>query len=137
MLGFQELFDRAWHGLKEQRFVRSVRVREYLGVKAESCAYEGEHGCRCAIGQLFLGRPFPDTTDRNLGSIYDLPLAALRELGVVLTARPSRNDDARGGDERLTFLEALQVAHDESASPEEMEKNLREFAAEHELTVPA
>lgn len=113
----QELFDRAWHGLREQGWKRAVNEQG-------TCQYlVPETGCRCAWGHADLSL----TSD----NIYSGNVADLHKYGVGLAARL----DSAG----LAFAKRLQLAHDGAAAESAdntMEMRLRRLAAAYTLTVP-
>jgi len=109
----QEMFDRAWSGLKGQGFMRAVNS----GVFGGSCTYLALDGKRCAWGHV-------DTslTD-ELGGV-----TGLHERGIGLAKFLDNGD--------LLFATALQVSHDSGNTPKKMELSLRDVAERYGLTVP-
>lgn len=108
----QEIFDIAWTGLKSQGFERS------LSDVASGCAYRGEDGLRCAIGWCIPDKKY----NRRLeGRGADDP-DVLEAAGI----------DERDSD----FADDLQVCHDFEDTPSGVEEALRNFAREHDLTIP-
>lgn len=105
----QEAFTKAFIGLYKQGFQRSV--------SGSSCKLRGEHGMKCAVGQLISDQEF-----RKIG-----------ETGVWLVKHclpeTFRDVDA-------SFLSDLQYAHDCGMSPDEMEDRLKTVAIHYELKVP-
>lgn len=115
----QEMFNRAWLGLKEQGFERCV---DKLG----HCVYTGERRgdvqYRCAWGHVD-----PDGTEGLEGSVEDLAVD-----GAGLAARLDQSG--------MMFAMALQAAHDlETRGPSQLpplEVRLRDFARAYKLEVP-
>lgn len=112
----QEMFNRAWNGLKSQGWRQARRIHG-------ACVYQTEDGRRCAWGWV-------DTslTDQG-GGVY-----SLRSSRIGIAARLSSDD--------LEFASALQAAHDGSGSggavynPSELEQRFREFAHFYKLEIP-
>lgn len=105
----QEMFDRAWRGLKSQGWKRAV---DHLG-----CVYSTPDGRRCAWGWVD-----PDGTSGALGSVR-----ALYENRVGLAGL------LRGED--VLFANWLQSVHD-LAVDETLQQAMRSFAAKHGLSIP-
>jgi hypothetical protein len=109
----QEIFDIAWNGAKGQNFKRSVFEND-----PDTCAYRGAHGRKCHIGHLI-----PD--DR-----YEPRFEVLGcRVHTILHAAGISQDDA-------DFARSLQIGHDEAKTAGGVERNLRAFAREHDLTIP-
>lgn len=111
LLSRQEMFDRAWRGLKSQGFQKCMKANQ------ASCAYRtGE--TRCAWGWVDT-----DLTDENRS------VADLHNDGIGLAAKLQDID--------LKFAQGLQVVHDNSSTIfDSMERNLIGFADRYNLTVP-
>jgi len=109
----QEMFDRAWNGLKGQGFTRALDS----GVFGGSCKYLADDGKRCAWGHV----------DTSLTDELD-NVTGLHERGVGLAKFLDEDD--------LIFAMSLQVAHDAGNSPGKMEESLRRVAERYGLTVP-
>lgn len=113
MLTRQEMFDKAWIGLKSQGFEQS------LDEDGDTCVYRGEAGRKCAIGWCI-----PDDK-YHVGLEKQSPFNS----GELRRAAGIADADAR-------FASELQGVHDNSRSPAEMLLQIRAFAAEHNLTIP-
>lgn len=109
----QEMFDRAWRGLKAQGWRRAVNAA------TGKCAYLASDGCRCAWGHVD-----PEGTAPVTGSVS---VIGLRDTGIGLAARLSEAD--------AHFAHSLQAAHDDTSS-ESLEQAMRAFAAKRKLTIP-
>lgn len=126
----QEMFNRAWIGLRSQTFERAAQPNGY-------CEYKMENGKRCAWGWVD-----QEHAERIRGDVYDGNRA-----GVGLLANLNPED--------LLFARELQVAHDYARArrstavshldlaaakynylPLEVENNLRKLAAFHNLSIP-
>lgn len=115
----QEIFDRAWRGLKGQGFEQALSL-------TGACRYRSPTGGRCAVGHLVPDDVYdPNMEGWSIGSgggeKYVLP--CLAACGVW--------DGTR---ERQEFLVGLQMCHDKAA---DMEEDLRRFARNRSLTIPA
>lgn len=107
----QEMFDRAFRGLRAQGFERCATP--------EGCLYQDPStGRRCAWGHV----------DTSLTEADRGPVGHLREEKIGLAARIPWND--------LDFATALQRAHDNALGPGTMETMLRGVAMRFDLTVP-
>lgn len=106
----QEMFDRAWRGLASQGWRRAAA--------GSRCAYLTADGCRCAWGWVD-----PEGTADQLGTVRDLHTE-----GIGIAARLSHED--------LIFAATLQSAHDLS-SDDALQEDMRQFAFQRGLTVPA
>lgn len=125
----QELFDRAWNGLKSQNFTRA-----FLG---DSCQYavrdaEGTVVKRCAWGWAD-----PEGTE-GCGAVVVGDLA-YDGIGLAGRLRAAGFLQPRSG---LALAKSLQQAHDGATDVDEgdvfgMQARLRKVAADYGLTVPA
>lgn len=126
MLTIQEMFDRAWNGLKAQGFQRAY----LLGA---GCSYFDDSGRRCAWGHVD-----PEGTRFAMNaSVNTLKLRGIG-LAVQLEGLDPKGDgcfDALAGSP-LAFASDLQNAHDQAEEPMLMERNLRGLAERYRLTVP-
>lgn len=107
----QEMFDRAVVGLRSQGFKKCTDITESV------CSYVNDDGTmHCAWGWV-------DTSTKAsyVGSVWNL-----RQMGRGLAARLELPD--------VGWAHALQICHDRSTSPADMEKRLREFAKRFDLT---
>lgn len=108
----QEMFDRAFRGLRAQGFERCA-ANHY------GCLYEDLNtGRRCAWGHVDAS-----LTGADSGSVWHL-----RREKIGLAARIPLND--------VDFAMALQRAHDNAMGPGNMEELLRNVAERFGLTVP-
>lgn len=114
MLTKQEMFDRAWNGLKSQGW---RQCRDTIGCVYTNTEPDGTV-THCAWGWVD-----PEVPRTMHGSV-----ATLRTVGCGIAAEL----DAEG----LRFAERLQDAHDLSPSPEAMESQFRDIAAAHDLRIP-
>jgi hypothetical protein len=119
MLTKQEMFTRAWNGLRAQGWKLSINP-------SGSCRYKSPDGYRCAWGHVD-----PYGTDRPEAEGIGVRRLAREGIGIAAVLK---------GPE-LSFAGKLQAAHDDSASGNnpsrsDMEANLRALAAEHGLEVP-
>lgn len=115
MLTRQEMFDRAFIGLRSQGFQRCVD-------DTATCVYHGRNGTHCAWGWVD-----PDGTPHGNSG------------GGVLTLRVAhRGLAARLSEDDLEFAVDLQSVHDSgwARSTVQMEPRLRDFASKYNLTVP-
>lgn len=111
----QEMFNRAWKGLKAQGFERAL-------TDDDRCVYLTADGKRCAWGHVD-----PEGTTRedvpNGASVYKL-----NHKGLGLAACLFNGD--------LEWADRLQRVHDAGNTPEAMRASLVEFADRHGLTIP-
>jgi hypothetical protein len=123
----QEMFDRAWNGLKGQGFTQchSDRIPALKGrMDVPGCLYDDGEGHRCAWGWVD-----PDGTSlATRGEYLSGGVDRLQRKGIGLAAHLSLKD--------LSFAQALQAAHDNCYTPEDTEQALRRVAKEWGLTVP-
>lgn len=107
----QEMFNRAWNGLKAQNWEKAV---DHNG----NCVYEAPDGKRCAWGHV-------DPEARGVGSVY-----GLRYDYAGLAVRLSSED--------LAFADKLQVAHDRADVDGNgtVERRMRNVALLYGLTIP-
>lgn len=112
MITRQEMFNRAWNGLKAQGWQRS-----YDG---DRCVYVHPSGLRCAWGHVD-----QSLTDKfnGEGDVYYLSSSSHESLASELN----------GAD--LDFAAQLQFAHDH-ADERPMEGAMRSLAFEYGLTIP-
>ena len=124
----QEMFDRAWRGLKVQGFARAVRMTTVeertlpngrLEPEAEICCYLDSNGNRCAWGHVD-----PEGTATNPAmTVTDL---RVHRIGIAA----SLTDDG------VEFARELQRAHDAPYSAIGVERDMRQVAEKHGLTIP-
>lgn len=108
----QELFDNAWLQFERQGWKRSVN-RE-----TETCMYRGPDDCRCGIGASIPDEKYGTWLERQYASDPNVMEAA----GIA------------PGDQ--VFADKLQECHDDSDDGDPLQENMREFAKEHNLTIP-
>lgn len=116
----QEIFTKAYIGLRDQGFERSVTVDEHGD---ETCAYRGDNGLKCAIGHCIPDERYKpelegDTPNHN-------PKLLGKALGFSLTP------------EDALWLTDLQRCHDSACSGSGVQRYLRRFAEKHGLEVPS
>lgn len=116
----QEMFNRAWNGLKSQGF---TRCRQEGNSMDPSCMYDDGQGHHCAWGWVD-----PEGTATMDGYFLSGTVRNLADRGIGLAARLSYEDQG--------FAVELQVAHDNSPTPEEMQTELRRIASKYHLAVP-
>jgi hypothetical protein len=128
----QELFTKAYNGLKKQNFVRSV--------SGDSCKYRHPDGLlRCVIGHIipddlynesFEGQPvvrFPEIINRIDEIDIYVYASSLDDVYVHVSSLFNETD--------LEFLSALQLCHDCSTS-ETLKSNLARFAEKWNVKIP-
>lgn len=113
-LSRQEIFDKAYRGLEAQGFEKSFG--EY-----GRCAYRGSEERRCAAGFIIPDDRY-DPSMEGLGADNVVEIFHLRDIVAY-------SEDI--------FIWSLQLCHDRTSTPEEMQNCLREFAREYALTIPA
>jgi hypothetical protein len=113
----QQIFNRAWHGLKSQEF-RQSKWMDDTGV-LYCQALDSKSGCRCAIG--WLGNPSNG-------------ILANDEMNAYLDWRQWFD---RSWDDTLSLVNQLVQAHDLATDAENMEHLLRLVALKNGLTVPS
>lgn len=111
----QEIFDKAWLGLKAQGFKRAWDESH------QQCVYRAPDGLRCAIGHCI-----PD-------EVYD---PEMEKLGAIngLLGEFTLGGIFYGVD--VYWLIRLQACHDDCDGAQDMEEALRFFAAAWQLTIP-
>ncbi len=122
-LNLQESFNKAVVGLSTQGFRRSMRQPDESGYVSESCAFRGQDGLKCALGQLIdtkvlMSLPGYSKTESEL-AMYRVKEA----IGAVSIGE-------RG------FLDDLVGAHDGGRTPEQMVANLKDVARCYSLRLP-
>lgn len=123
----QEMFNRAWEGLKSQGFERchSDNEPELRGrTDIPGCLYDNGKGHHCAWGWVD-----PEATRVIDGRYQTGTVGALASMGVGLAAHLNEGD--------LSFAADLQGAHDGTGTPERMQEALRRVATKYALVVPA
>jgi hypothetical protein len=111
MLTRQQIFDRAWEGLKLQNFEQCTN-------SSGICQFSNEAGRRCAIGWV---NPQLTNESDNFRTIWHSDIGHFKSLVDY--------DD-------LGLLEVLRQAHDGSSSPAEMRENMVQLAAKYKFTIP-
>ncbi len=116
----QEMFNRAWNGLKSQGFERCMA----LCGGHEQCAYTDETGTKhCAWGWVDPAA----AASGSAGSVY-----LLQDEKVGIAGAVDKYDYAM-----VKFMADLQSAHDSGKTPADMEQHLRSFALKYELEIPS
>ncbi len=111
----QEMFNRAWNGLKSQGWKKSLGGT----FTTARCRYVGDGGMRCAWGWVDPGGTW------NADGAGDV--RSLRSASIGLAAHLSDSD--------CDWAKSLQRTHDESDT-HELETGMRRFARTHGLTIP-
>lgn len=114
-LDMQEIFNKAYRGLRAQGFERSIGADIACnGAALPRCLYNGPDGKHCAIGWVWSIDPKYENR-----SVWQLPMV----------------DDGLIG-----FLIKLQKAHDgdpdEKYTNQEMKKALEQVASEYQIQIP-
>lgn len=118
-LSRQEIFTKAYNGLKSQGFQRSVSPIHF---HSYSCRYRGANGMKCAVGWLMDDDKYTSSFEGYTpNGAYTLP-----EYWEAVNC--SRDDSF--------FLKELQKAHDNGDTPELMINNLETVAGVHGLEIP-
>lgn len=113
----QEMFDKAWHGLKSQGWRKAIA--NGVGV---ACSYLTSDGWRCAWGWVD-----PEGTVVN----------GIARRGTVYSLRDEKIGVAAGLDYGQTrFAQDMQDAHDH-AKTDRLEDAMRDLAKKYNLTVPS
>ena len=118
MLTNQELFDKAYAGLKAQGFARAIITAITQSGNVAQCRYRGDDNKRCAVGHCIP----EDKYDENMEGARGARL--LYRLEIIT-------------EDQFEFVDGLQRAHDNSTLPEMMQDRLRALAFEYDLTLPA
>lgn len=138
----QEMFNRAYLGLKSQGF-RQARCE-----RTGACEYymlDGDQVLRCAWGWVDPeGTTRADVLDDGkvrgrTGDIWTLTASSESSPGRGLAYTLYSLEDAELGSALLNFGRELQVAHDGRSwamTPEEIERRILDVAAAHNLTIP-
>lgn len=111
----QQVFDKAYLGLKAQGFERSH--------ENATCLYRGPDGKKCAIGHVI-----PDEH-------YRPEMEGCSVLYITRWCREALPVGLRGMPAQLA-LYRLQRCHDQARDPEDMQRRLVHYAEDWELTVP-
>lgn len=113
MITRQEMFNRAWNGLKAQGWVQC------FDSDSMTCVYfDKETGRRCAWGHVD-----PENTEDRLGGV-----GALHESNTGVAAGLSGED--------LGFAKRLQGTHDYHHDGVSMEDAMRALASQYGLSIP-
>lgn len=108
----QRLFNDAYLGLKKQGFAKSI--------KGFQCLYRGPNGLKCAIGHCIPDERYDESFEGKKISSSGVYFIIEDEYGTV----------------DYDFIIRLQVCHDDSHSPEEMENSLHLLALDEKLSIP-
>jgi tRNA(Met) C34 N-acetyltransferase TmcA len=114
MLTKQEIFNKAYAGLKAQGFQRAVRDAGPLAI----CQYRGRNGLKCAIGHLIPDENYCPTLEGK-----GAELLVVREAANIPLDVP------------ISFLVDLQTCHDAGSSPEAMKRSLTVFSHQYNLKI--
>ena len=118
----QEIFNKAYLGLKSQGFAKSF--------DGKVCLYRDTEGRKCAVGYLIPDELY--SVDME-GWVVSILVERFPEIAKILGVQDS---DGPIPVSFLSFLDELQMCHDFGHTPEKMEKNLQDFAHDCSLTVP-
>ena len=108
----QEIFTKAYQGLKSQGFQRSVALDIF------GCAYRGAAGKKCAIGHLI--------PDENYRPSLEISCASSPKVRQAANIPDGVSDE---------FLIELQRCHDMSSNPTHMQNNLDRFIEKYNLVI--
>jgi len=109
----QEIFDKAYLGLKSQGFIRSVSS----GI---SCVYRGPEGRKCAVGWLI--------PDEKYDPKFDTEIWGFQRIFKEIRISISQQQDF--------LIEELRFCHDSSRQPETMRNKLHTIAKDFNLKIP-
>lgn len=112
----QEIFNKAYLGLKSQGFKRS-------GTVDQPCMYNGPNNTHCAIGWVI----------PNLPESHSIKKIAINFPEKLLGIVAVNNFELL---QILPFLRRLQTAHDEGFTPTEMQRDMLHIAKDFNLEVP-
>lgn len=113
----QEIFNKAYRGLKNQGFKQSVNSKG-------NCLYwNKETGLKCAIGHCIPENLYDYELESS--SLGDFPL-----YGINLY------DDRNAIEDDDIFINDLISCHDDNILPEKMENSLLSFASKYNLRIP-
>lgn len=122
----QQLFNNAWNGLKSQGWQKSIAIKPYSSAIIEgACRYRGPENRRCAIGwsipddKYELGMEGSTPSSRYIQKAANIPVK-LADWAVVL----QRVHDSIDMNQQPETIAAL------------MEKGMRKFAKDFDLTIP-
>jgi hypothetical protein len=120
----QEMFNRAYLGLKSQEFKRC------LDVMTGSCVYAGQ--IHLNDGTIFKGHCAWGWVDPSVSAHHTGSVEMLRRRQVGLAA----NLVGTGQDSDIQFAMQLQQAHDSAITAQDMKALLTNFAQYYDLTIP-
>jgi hypothetical protein len=116
----QEMFNRAWSGLKSQGFVQCTQAEDEHDSSVSNCLYTSKDGTKhCAWGWVDTSLRYEDSSGWVSG---------LRQNKLGLAADLT--------DEQMAFATSLQGCHDRHDNPKDMESALRNFALREGLVIP-
>jgi hypothetical protein len=116
----QEMFNRAWSGLKSQGFVQCTQAEDEHDGNVSNCLYTSKDGTKhCAWGWVDTSIKYEQSTGW---------VSNLRTRGIGLAA------DLTDG--QMQFATSLQNCHDRYDNPKDMESALRNFASREGLVIP-
>ncbi len=117
----QEMFNRAWNGLKSQGFTRCTQEPDSLDTTVSQCLYTSKDGTKhCAWGWVDTSIKYEQSTGW---------VSNLKTRGIGLAADLT--------DEQMGFVSELQGCHDRCENPQDMHDSLINLASRYELSVPA
>lgn len=119
----QEIFNKAYLGLKSQGFERSS--------VEECCLYRDPSGRKCAIGYLIPDELYSENMER-----YGFANSLVKRFPEIAKILGVQDSDYSIPISFLSFLDELQMCHDLGHTPEKMEEKLQDFAHNYSLTVP-
>lgn len=112
MITIQEMFNRAYLGLRSQGFERC------MSDDRDRCCYLNYKGMRCAWGWV----------DTDLTSFDERNVTELAEHCTGIAGELDKDG--------IIFAQELQEAHDYGASPPVMMNNLQQLVNKYNLTIP-
>lgn len=118
-LSRQEIFTKAYLGLKSQGFQRSVKRN------SNRCLYRANENMKCAIGWCI--------SDENYDQEFDIKSEMDSS---SIDTNPDILEAACIDSINLQFATELQIVHDVNRTPYEMEIGLERFADEYGLEIP-
>lgn len=122
----QEIFNRAYEGLRKQGFKQAI--------SQDVCQYRTEDGKRCAIGQLIPESKYRLEFEGVSISAFDSETSDEDKCEVDSIIRAA---GLRPSQKVRIFLRHLQQCHDYGIDPVGMKQRLAAFAAERNLTIPS
>ena len=121
----QEIFNRAYEGLRKQGFE--------LALSQGTCQYRTEDGKRCAVGQLIPESKYRLEFENISISAFDSETSDEDKCKIDSIIHAA---GLRPSQKVRIFLRHLQQCHDYGIDPADMKRRLNNFAAKHNLTIP-